>query len=430
MISLWCIGLGTALATVSTRDLKPLQLVPLIASGALVAGYVVLAYEQTTVHSWTSVTSSPIWAEAGKLLGIDFAPSVSVVRNEPFWTLGAPLVALSTLSLSSIVCLDPVRSRRLLRVIAWSSTFYAILGIVLFILDPTKVLWRDKAAYMEVLTGPFINRNTAAVYFGSCACVSAVLLFEELRPYRDRGRHQIMQVFLAMERQGQWRVSRLAFFVVILVAAMLMTASRAGVVISFLGLVVAFAAFWWRRLSHNRILMPSALVAGVVVILILQLFGGGVGARFNESGVTDTIRFDTYQSTLHMIVDHPVLGTGLGTFSWAFPYYRDASSIWGVVDRAHNTLLEIAAEDGIPFAAGIVLAWVCAMSMLVRGVRIRHRGLATPVAATSVATIGLLHSMVDFSLQIPGYAIVVFSLVGAGIAQSSGSRRSKPPTVE
>jgi hypothetical protein len=33
----------------------------------------------------------------------------------------------------------------------------------------------------------------------------------------------------------------------------------------------------------------------------------------------------------------------------------------------------------------------------------------------------LTHSVIDFSLQIPGYAIVVFSLVGAGLAQSFSS---------
>jgi len=35
----------------------------------------------------------------------------------------------------------------------------------------------------------------------------------------------------------------------------------------------------------------------------------------------------------------------------------------------------------------------------------------------------VLHSLIDFSLQIPGYAIVALSLIGAGLAQSFSARR-------
>jgi hypothetical protein len=56
--------------------------------------------------------------------------------------------------------------------------------------------------------------------------------------------------------------------------------------------------------------------------------------------------------------------------------------------------------------------------VLVRGIRIRKRNLSVPVAALSVSMLAVLHSLVDFSLQIPGYAIVVFAIVGAGLSQS------------
>jgi hypothetical protein len=35
----------------------------------------------------------------------------------------------------------------------------------------------------------------------------------------------------------------------------------------------------------------------------------------------------------------------------------------------------------------------------------------------------VLHSLVDFTLQMPGYAIVAMSLVGAGLAQSFRSEK-------
>ena len=97
----------------------------------------------------------------------------------------------------------------------------------------------------------------------------------------------------------------------------------------------------------------------------------------------------------------------------------------GTWDRAHDTLLEIAADLGLPLAGLVVVGWIIVLAVLIRGVRVRRRDLAIPVAAFSVAILALLHSLIDFSLQIPGYAIVVFVLVGAGLSQSFGSSKKK-----
>ena len=37
----------------------------------------------------------------------------------------------------------------------------------------------------------------------------------------------------------------------------------------------------------------------------------------------------------------------------------------------------------------------------------------------------MLHSLIDFSLQIPGYSIVALSLIGAGLAQSFVGERNR-----
>jgi hypothetical protein len=86
----------------------------------------------------------------------------------------------------------------------------------------------------------------------------------------------------------------------------------------------------------------------------------------------------------------------------------------------------MAAEGGLPLAAVVASAWIVILAVLLNGIRSRRRDLIVPIAAFSVAIISVLHALVDFSLQIPGYAIVVFALIGAGLAQSFGSngRRS------
>jgi O-antigen ligase len=120
-----------------------------------------------------------------------------------------------------------------------------------------------------------------------------------------------------------------------------------------------------------------------------------------------------------MIADHPWFGTGQGTFAYAFPAYRSPNiSMWGVWDIAHNTLLEVASDMGIPIATLVVIAWLVVFAVLIRGALVRRRDLVIPVAALAVAILAVLHSLIDFTLQIPGYAIVAMALIGAGLAQS------------
>jgi hypothetical protein len=64
------------------------------------------------------------------------------------------------------------------------------------------------------------------------------------------------------------------------------------------------------------------------------------------------------------------------------------------------------------------------LGVLAHGVRTRRRDRIIPAAALSVGLLAALHSLVDFSLQIPGFAIVVFGLLGVGVAQSFSSPES------
>jgi hypothetical protein len=55
-----------------------------------------------------------------------------------------------------------------------------------------------------------------------------------------------------------------------------------------------------------------------------------------------------------------------------------------------------------------------------------------PTVALAAALGAVLHSMVDFSLQIPGYAVVVYAIFGMGLAQSFRSSQAarRPQQVD
>jgi hypothetical protein len=51
------------------------------------------------------------------------------------------------------------------------------------------------------------------------------------------------------------------------------------------------------------------------------------------------------------------------------------------------------------------------------------------IAALAVAAISCFHSLIDFSLQIPGFTLPILAVVGAGLAQSVAPPRRKVTTT-
>jgi O-antigen ligase len=410
--------LGIAAVTASVRDLgKPRQAL-LLGIGFVVACYGLVLHEQLSDWPWMT-NPHPFWAKASELLGVALTPSVSIAKYEPFYSLGPPLAAILALALGLVVGADRSRARQLLLVVGWSGAGYAFYGITSTLIDPTMILWRERHASDGSVTGTFINRNTAATYFGSCAVIWLLILSEHIRERLPEGpwRWNLFTQRFSRKARRAVAVYFLAFFVCFM--ALLLSRSRAAVIVSMLTLVAAFTIFFRRDLPKRNSSALLAACATGVGLLLLQFLGGGVNQRFDTEGISSEIRLDTYRSTLHMITEHPWFGTGLGTFVWSFPSYRSSkTTLAGVMDLAHSTPLELIADLGIPLATVIGLGWFVILTLLIRAVSRRHRDRIIPLAAFSIALIGLLHSMVDFSLQVPGYAIVLFAVVGVGLGQS------------
>ena len=424
-IAFWCIVLGICLVLTSVRPLSPGQLVLGGLAGLVVAAYALVLHEQLAAHPWLA-TPHPIWHEAETALGVPLPPSVSIAHNVPWFELGRPLLCMLAIACGFLVGTERWRARQLVNVIAWSGVAYAAYGIVSHLFDPTHILGRDKEAYLGSVTGTFINRNTAGAYFGSCAVLWSLLLWERVRHEEPHGPLN-WRAMAGRLVSAPTRDMIVAFAMLFLcLAAMFMTGSRGAVVLSLFALIIAFTAFFRRDLARSAGLVVALAGSGAVALILLQLMGTGVNARFDIQGLADEGRLETYRATLRMIAARPWFGTGQGTFAEAFPAYRSLNvSTWGVWDLAHNTLLEIAADMGVPIAGLVVVAWITIFAVLLRGILVRRRDHIFPAAALAVATLAVLHSLIDFSLQIPGYAIVALSLIGTGLAQSYPGERGK-----
>lgn len=419
-VAVWCgiLGVTAIVTSLSNYRLQRGQLWLLAGVGVIILGYAFVLHEQLAVHPWIA-KMHPIWAQTSKVLGVDIVPSVSIVRNEPFFALGPTIACILALVCGLIVGTDRERARQMLHVIAWSGAAYAIIGILQYLIDPTALLWREKRFYIGNLTGPFVNRNTAAAYFGSCSVVWLVLLLEQTRKHlrMDKIVWKKVPFRLATATPRSLLLSFSMLFICLM--AMFLTGSRAGVVLSLLALIVTFIVYFRRDLPPRSGIWLALGAGSLIALVLLQFLGGAVSSRFDAQGLADEGRFAVYRATVSLIADYPWFGTGLGTFAWSFPAYRPSEiSMWGVWDIAHNTLLELASEVGLPLAFVVAIGWLLAFAVLMRGIRIRRRDVILPLGSFSVCLIANLHSWIDFSLQIPGYAIVVFVLLGVGLTQS------------
>jgi len=423
--SLWCITLGLALTQMQPVQLRFTQWLLLGLAALLIAAYGIVVHEQLVAQPWLPTSQpNPLWQESAALLKTPLGPAVTVMHNQPWLALGPTLAVVLALICAFFVGLDRNRASMLIKAVAWSAAFYALLGVVQFIVDPNMVLWREKQAYANSLTATFINRNTAAVYFGTGSLLWLLLIFQRIEKslLDGEGARNIWRRMLAQPN----RVLVPLMMFILCFGAMLLTSSRAGVVISLAAMVAAPALFFVRRLSKASAVVVALAVGTGLALVVLETIGAGVSSRFDLDQLATGGRWEAYRSTLEMIGDYPWLGTGLGTFAWIFPEYRSGMiSNRGVWDRAHNSALELASEMGIPLAVLVVIAWAVVIAVLFYGVRNRRRDRIFPIAGCLVALLALLHSMIDFSMQIPGFAITVAALAGSGLAQSFRTAKYK-----
>jgi O-antigen ligase len=416
VVAIWCVVLGVTVILASVLEIRTPQLVFIGLVAVLALVYGIVLHEQLSLHPWVA-SPHPIWKETAETLQIPIEPSVSIARNQPLSAIGAPLAALLSLLSGLLVGANRSRARQLLSVIAWSGVAYAIYGVAFALVDPATGIFRVRPI---PLTSTFVNRNTAAVYFGACSTIWLLLVCERIRQrvLDERSNRDLTRI----DRQQLWWLTQFLLLLTMMVICLLatfMTGSRAGVSVSLLGFVVAVVGFFYRDLVGRRGVFIAVGAGCGLGLLTLYFLAGNVVARLFEAGVIDHTRLSLYRSTLRMIADRPWFGTGLGTFASGFPAYRsDDILMYGIYDRAHSTLFELAAEVGLPLACIVVIGWMIAFGALAHGVSTRRRDRIIPAAALSVGLLAALHSLVDFSLQIPGFAMVVFGLLGAGIAQS------------
>ncbi len=158
-----------------------------------------------------------------------------------------------------------------------------------------------------------------------------------------------------------------------------------------------------------------AIVLGVALV-----FAERAAFRAAVQGTEDG-RFCVLPGIMALIRANWPVGTGFGTFRDAFSAYRDGScGLFGIWDRAHSVYLEALAGLGAAGAAAIAIGVVGLIVIFAIGVKNRRSLRVAPFAGLGITMLLLIHSAVDFSLQIPGLSVWAAALLAPLVTLSLG----------
>jgi len=413
-VAIWAVLLSISTLIGAVGPLSAAQRHVLYAFLALSSAYALVAIVQVAPHLIEHL-DDPIWRRANGVLGLDALPRISSRAEIPPEAIGHFLLFVTSFVSGFLVATSRRNGDMLIRFARYSILAYAIYGMVALVLTPNLLLWAPKLAYHGSLTATFVNHNTAATFLGAGAILWFCLAYLSLQSLR----YSSIRLLLLIPSN-----ERVAFMVILhsvaglaCFVALLLTGSRGGLICTALGLLVAIVL-----MVTNRLRPRFWYVAGSGTVALALIVGWlSQTGRIGSKGLLDDARWSVYEYCVEAIRQRPLLGAGAGTFADLFPSLRaDGFSGWGVWDYAHSTILEIAVEMGIPIAAMVVLAAIASLIILVRAaLRTTDHSRSSLAAIAGIAVLSYLHSIVDFSLQIPGYLIPFAVLLGCGLARAT-----------
>src|ERR1700730_18260067 len=266
-----------------------------------------------------------------------------------------------------------------------------------------------------VATGTFINRNHLAGYLEMCLAAGVGLMLAELSSTRAAGWRDSARQLLRTLLGNKARV-RLAL--VVMVTGLVLTRSRMGNVAFFASLtgVGAFYLLAVRKLSGRTITFFASLLV-IDLLVVGNFFGiGKVAERIQQTSLDSEGRVNTDRDALAMLRDFPLTGIGAGSFHAVYPMYTSAVVVTGFTRHAEDDYLQFACELGLVFAAvlgAVVLAslWTAIRAQLKRrDPLLQGMGFASMMAIVAL----LIHSAVDFNLQIPANAAMFVVMLALG----------------
>ena len=336
----------------------------------------------------------------------DFAIQIpSTLSPQPWITLSCLISFAAGLSWLYAVCSQELELREVrsqLRLFTIGIVALAAVCVLLHLAHTTVPFWHNERNF-----GPFPNRNQTGDLFGLAAIMILACGQDDIR--KGKRRWVIWIAGLA-----------------IVVAALILNFSRAGI-----GILIAGSAFWLGAFALRK-RSPSRLALGFSFLLLLLtallLFGGQTFERFHlrgfgDTGLTTDFRWRIFHDVFQMIHDSPWCGIGFGNFEGVFAIFRDASLSDRRALHPESDWLWLWTEAG--WLA--VLVALAALVLIIRRVFPLREGTNQRYRLASLIAILLfaIHGIVDVSGHRVGTAFAAAFLLGLSLHRPFSLKASR-----
>jgi O-antigen ligase len=337
----------------------------------------------------------PAWRQAlVNDFGISLATSVS---PQPWLTAGCLISVIGGLSWLYFVATQELELRAVrsqLRFFAAGVVILASISVLFYWSHFNLPFWVSRRGF-----GPFPNRNQTANVFALTAIVILACGQDDFRKGKKRWLFWVVGLGL-------------------IVNALVLSFSRAGILILVAGSALWLGIFALRQRSISRIALGISFV--LLLLTALLVFGGETLERFHlrnvaNVGVSTDFRWQIFRDTFQLIRNSPWCGIGLGNFESVFAIFRDASFTNTRALHPESDWLWLWSEAGWPALIIVILG----LALLVRrifplqeGTNQRYR-LATLIAAFLFA----IHGIIDVSGHRVGTVFAGIFLLGLSLHQ-------------
>ncbi|NQE62030.1 O-antigen ligase [Caulobacter sp. RHG1] len=346
----------------------------------------------------------PVWAYLGEGAGAITVDRSTLILNV------VRLLGLGCLFLAArIIGASETRRRALVWWLVLALGVFAALAII------NHVSFRPKARLVATLLSP----NSAATLMG-VGVVFSVMFFSQ-----------------ALQRAGgSFRLERLGLdaslslgVAAVFAVALALTASRAGVFSTVVGLAVLLT---WQVLAQGRKIRAIAIVGGaaalLVVIGVAMRSAELTAARLENLENDVAVRQQIFGAHWQAFQASPWFGFGLGSFPVVNQMIVTTENLRVLFDvrATHNLYLQWLEEGGI-VGALFMAAWLLTAlwRVAVEGVKPGTAG-AMARATIAAALVVLLHGLSDFAVQVPALQALFALGLGAMTAVAPSRRANKP----
>jgi len=282
--------------------------------------------------------------------------------------------------------------------------FYAFFALAQQLSPNGKIFWLHTPRFHGSIYGSYVNHNH---YAGLMEMLVPIPLVVSMGHLFRGGKRALV-----------------ASCTVLMASTIFLSGSRGGM-IAFVLEIVLFAALTLAQRGNPRAALGSVAVCTLILAFLFFLGKGQVLGRLGDLG--PGIRLNITRDCLRMFFHRPVLGWGLGTFPTVYPSYRSFYTNL-FINEAHNDYAQLLVETGVLGFALMIWFLIC---LYRRGWPTSRRwefkwdgalSLAAMLGCTGI----LLHSLVDFNLQIPANAALFYVLCALTASElSPESYRSK-----